>query len=62
VDRGDGVFLCGDQVAAPGHLAEVSWASALEAATLALAGADVGPGGGTSAARISAAGVRSGRR
>lgn len=29
---GDGVFLCGDWVAAPGHLAEVSWASAVEAA------------------------------
>jgi len=32
VDRGDGVFLCGDRVAAPGLLAEVSWASAIEAA------------------------------
>jgi len=50
VDRGDGVFLCGDQVAAPGHLAEVSWASALEAAGLAVA-----------AAQLSAAGVRQGR-
>jgi hypothetical protein len=36
VDRGDGVFLCGDQVAAPGCLAEVSWASAIEAGTLAV--------------------------
>ena len=36
VDRGDGVFLCGDQVAAPGCLAEVSFASAIEAGTLAL--------------------------
>jgi phytoene dehydrogenase-like protein len=35
VDRGDGVFLAGDMVAAPGLLAEVSWASAVEAATLA---------------------------
>jgi phytoene dehydrogenase-like protein len=35
VDRGDGVFLCGDQVAAPGCLAEVAWASAIEAGTLA---------------------------
>ena len=43
IDRGDGVFLCGDQVAAPGHLAEVSWASALEAARLAVAAA-VGAG------------------
>lgn len=37
VDRGDGVFLAGDMVAAPGLLAEVSWASGLEAARLALA-------------------------
>jgi phytoene dehydrogenase-like protein len=36
VDRGDGVFLAGDMVAAPGMLAEVSWASAMEAARLAL--------------------------
>jgi hypothetical protein len=36
VDRGDGVFLAGDQVAAPGLLAEVSWASGLEASRLAL--------------------------
>jgi hypothetical protein len=36
VDRGDGVLLCGDQVAAPGCLAEVSFASAIEAGTLAL--------------------------
>ncbi len=36
VDRADGVFLCGDQVAAPGCLAEVSIASAIEAGTLAL--------------------------
>jgi len=37
VDRGDGVYLVGDMVAAPGLLAEVSWASGLEAARLALA-------------------------
>ncbi len=37
VDRGDGVFLVGDMVAAPGMLAEVSWASAVEASRLALA-------------------------
>ena len=55
VDRGDGVFLCGDQVAAPGHLAEVSWASALEAAGLAVAAATGGAG------PVSAAGGRSGR-
>jgi hypothetical protein len=36
VDRGDGVFLAGDMVAAPGLLAEVSWASAVEASRLAL--------------------------
>jgi phytoene dehydrogenase-like protein len=36
VDRGDGVFLAGDMVAAPGLLSEVSWASALEASRLAL--------------------------
>lgn len=31
VDRGDGVFLCGDMVAAPGLFSEVSWASGVEA-------------------------------
>jgi phytoene dehydrogenase-like protein len=36
VDRGDGVFLAGDMVAAPGLLAEVAWASAVEAGQLAL--------------------------
>jgi phytoene dehydrogenase-like protein len=36
VDRGDGVFLAGDMVAAPGLLSEVSIASALEASGLAL--------------------------
>jgi phytoene dehydrogenase-like protein len=36
VDRGDGVFLAGDMVAAPGLLSEVSWASALRASRLAL--------------------------
>jgi hypothetical protein len=36
IDRGDGVFLAGDMVAAPGLLAEVAWASAVEAASLAL--------------------------
>ena len=35
IDRGDGVLLCGDMVAAPGLLGEVSVASAVEAATLA---------------------------
>ncbi len=36
IDRGHGVFLAGDTVAAPGMLAEVSWASAVEAGRLAL--------------------------
>jgi NAD(P)-binding Rossmann-like domain len=39
IDRGDGVFLAGDMVAAPGLLGEVSWASAVEAGHLALASA-----------------------
>ena len=46
IDRGDGTFLCGDQVAAPGCLAEVSFASAIEAGRLAVAAdrlAPVGP-------------------
>jgi phytoene dehydrogenase-like protein len=42
VDRGDGVFLCGDQVAAPGCLSEVSFASAIEAGGLAVEYADPG--------------------
>lgn len=37
VDRGDGVFLAGDMVAAPGLLAEVAWASGVEAGRLAMA-------------------------
>ena len=36
IDRGDGVYLAGDQVAAPGVLSEVSFNSAIEATTLAL--------------------------
>jgi NAD(P)-binding Rossmann-like domain len=40
VDRGGGVFLAGDMVAAPGVLSEVAWASAIEAGGLALAAAD----------------------
>jgi phytoene dehydrogenase-like protein len=39
LDRGDGVFLAGDMVAAPGLLSEVSWASGAEAGSLALAAA-----------------------
>lgn len=42
VDRGDGVFLAGDMVAAPGLLSEVSWASAVEASGLALEAAGSG--------------------
>ncbi|MBO0517767.1 FAD-dependent oxidoreductase, partial [Streptomyces beijiangensis] len=36
IDRGNGVYLAGDQVAAPGVLSEVSFNSAMEAVTLAL--------------------------
>ncbi|CAL9306460.1 FAD-dependent oxidoreductase [Streptomyces sp. SudanB182_2057] len=36
VDRGDGVYLVGDQVAAPGVLAEVSFTSAVTAVSLIL--------------------------
>lgn len=39
VDRGDSVYLVGDQVAAPGLLSEVSFTSAMEAVGLALAAA-----------------------
>lgn len=42
VGRGDGVYLAGDMVAAPGLLSEVSIASALEASRLAL-GIDSAP-------------------
>ncbi|MDX2620906.1 hypothetical protein PV356_15450, partial [Streptomyces sp. WI03-5b] len=36
VDRGDGILLAGDQVAAPGLLSEVAFNSGMEAALLAL--------------------------
>jgi phytoene dehydrogenase-like protein len=36
IDRGGGVFLAGDMVAAPGCLSEIAWASAIEAAHLAV--------------------------
>jgi phytoene dehydrogenase-like protein len=36
IDRGDGIYLVGDMVAAPGLLSEVSWASAVKAAELAV--------------------------
>jgi hypothetical protein len=39
IDRGDGVFLAGDMVAAPGLLSEVAWASGVEAALGAVAAA-----------------------
>ncbi|MDQ2631264.1 MAG: NAD(P)-binding protein [Actinomycetota bacterium] len=39
IDRGDGVFLVGDMVAAPGLLSEVSWGSAVRASELAVAAA-----------------------
>lgn len=41
VDRGDGVFVAGDMMAAPGSQSEIAWASAVEASTLAVA-ADMG--------------------
>ncbi|MGP3978194.1 NAD(P)-binding protein [Streptomyces sp. 8N114] len=50
VDRGEGRYLVGDQVAAPGVLSEVSFAGALEAVRLALGergGAGAGSGGGS---------------
>jgi hypothetical protein len=37
IDRGDGVFIAGDMVAAPGCLSEIAWASAVEASRLAVA-------------------------
>lgn len=37
IDRGEGVFLAGDMVAAAGLLGEVSWASGIEASRLAMA-------------------------
>jgi len=36
IDRGGGIFLCGDQVAADGCLSEVSFASAIQAGMQAL--------------------------
>jgi phytoene dehydrogenase-like protein len=55
IDRGKGVFLAGDMVAAPGILGEVSVASALTAARLAVAYA----GSTTTAARARPVGLRS---
>jgi phytoene dehydrogenase-like protein len=39
IARGDGVFIAGDMVAAPGILSEIAWASAIEASRLAVAAA-----------------------
>lgn len=39
IDRGGGVFIAGDMVAAPGILSEIAWASAAEASRLALVAA-----------------------
>jgi hypothetical protein len=39
IDRGGGVFLAGDMVAAPGCLSEIAWASGVQAGALALAAA-----------------------
>ena len=49
IERGDGVWLAGDSVAAPGLLSEVSVNSALRAAELALAAVRA-PGAGPSRA------------
>jgi phytoene dehydrogenase-like protein len=43
VDRGDGVFLAGDMVAAPGCLSEIAWASGVQAGELAAASARRAP-------------------
>lgn len=43
IDRGDGTFLCGDSVAAPGLLSDPAVTSALEAAQLAVAQAALRP-------------------
>ena len=39
IDRGDGVFVAGDMMAAPGYLSEIAWTSAVKAAELAVAAA-----------------------
>jgi phytoene dehydrogenase-like protein len=59
IDRGDGVFLAGDMVAAPGLLSEVSWASGVEAAHSGLALAGHGAGAGpTDTRRVTSGGAR----
>jgi phytoene dehydrogenase-like protein len=42
VQRGDGVYLAGDMVAAPGCLSEIAWASAIDASCLAVSEAAAG--------------------
>jgi phytoene dehydrogenase-like protein len=54
VDRGDGVFLAGDMVAAPGCLSEIAWASAVEASGLAVAAAGVQTRAASAAAGVQA--------
>jgi phytoene dehydrogenase-like protein len=44
IDRGGGVFVAGDMVAAPGCLSEIAWASAVQASRMALAHAGVPEG------------------
>ena len=44
VDRGDGVYLAGDMVAAPGCLSEIAWASAIDASCLAVSAAGAAAG------------------
>ncbi|NSC22836.1 NAD(P)/FAD-dependent oxidoreductase [Streptomyces albus subsp. chlorinus] len=61
VDRGDGLYLVGDQVAAPGVLSEVSFTSAVEAVRLALGrGRGRGRRAGGRGAGGQGAGVRGG--
>ncbi|HYZ79958.1 MAG TPA: FAD-dependent oxidoreductase [Solirubrobacteraceae bacterium] len=50
IDRGDGVFIAGDMVAAPGCLSEIAWASGVQAARLA-----VGAARGRAPARLAGA-------
>ena len=42
IDHGDGVYLAGDMVAAPGCLSEIAWASGVEASRLAVVAAGAG--------------------
>jgi hypothetical protein len=44
IDRGEGVYLVGDQVAAPGLLSEVSVASGIRAGQLAAGRVGISPG------------------